>query len=73
MVGADGAPPFLLTWTNKPVETVGYDEKYLLSREVRIIRLFGKFEVIDSRIMIKLWLKGSNSLNEYLSKLLIPY
>lgn len=47
---------------------MGYDSKYLTLRKVRIVRLLGKFEDRDSRIVITMWMKGVNSFDEYVSK-----
>lgn len=52
---------------------MGYVDKYLTPREAKIFYNLEKFEVMGSRIVIKLWLKGGNFLDEYLSKVPITW
>lgn len=47
----------------------GYDNEYLTLEEGRIVRLSGKFEVMDYRKVIKLWLDSGKHLSAYLSNL----
>lgn len=54
ILGADEAPHFPLSWMNDPVEIMIYDKKYFTLEEAGIIRLLGKFEVMDTRVVIKL-------------------
>lgn len=48
-------PSLPLGMVNNIVEIVGYDYKYLTSDETRMVRLLEKFDVIESRILIKRW------------------
>lgn len=68
MLGADGYPLFSLARTDEHVAITGYKTNYLTPREERIVLLLEKFEVMDSHIVIKLWLEGGDSINEYLSE-----
>lgn len=46
----------------------GYNKKYLNLEETRIVRLLGKFKVMETSVVIKLWLEGYNNLTIFLGK-----
>lgn len=58
-------PFFPLSWTDELKKITGYDSKYLTLEEVMIFILLNKFKVIDSCIMIDLWLEGDDPFDEY--------
>lgn len=45
-----------------------YERKFLTLEDARIIRLLGKFEVMDTHIIISPWLKGDDFLANDLSR-----
>lgn len=67
------APLFPLAWTDELEEIAEYNRKYLTLGEAKIIHLMGKFEVMESRTLISLWMKGNDNLTDYLSKFWITY
>lgn len=69
LVGEDGAPLFLMVWTEKLMEIMGHNDKYLTTINANIVCMSEKFKVMNSLIVIVLWLEGGDSLDEYLSKL----
>lgn len=62
VLGVDGTLVFPISWMNDHIEITGYDKEYLNLEEVRIVHLLGKFEVMDTCTIVKLWLKGGNNL-----------
>lgn len=61
-------PLFPLAWKNEPMEIMIYYIKYINPIEARIVRILDKFEITKSHTLIKLWLEGGDSFDEYLSK-----
>lgn len=55
---------------NDPVEISRYDKEYLTLEVAGIVHLLGKFKVIETHAVIRLWLEGGNHLNIDLGKFL---